>query len=60
MRLRHLLNVRAHLSIYLVEYVGRVGARGLVRLVHETLAGPWLDVERIRALFGKRHQLRFV
>jgi len=60
MRLGHLLNVLAQLSIYLVEYVGKLGARGLIRFVRETLAGPWLDPERIRALLTRRHQLRFV
>jgi len=60
MRLGHLLNVLAQLSIYLVEYVKRLGARGLIQLVRETLAGPWLDQERIKALFTKKHQLRFV
>jgi len=48
------------LSIYLVDYVARLGVRGLIRFVRETLAGPWLDSERIGALFGRRHQLRFV
>ncbi len=60
MRLGHLLNVLAQLSIYLEEYVARVGARGLIRFVRETLAGPWLDSERIGALFGRRYQLRFI
>jgi len=60
MRLAHLLNVLAHLSIYLVEYVRTLGARGLIRFVRETLAGPWLDAQRIRALLARRHQLRFV
>lgn len=60
MRLGHLLNVLAQLSIYLEEYVARLGVRGLIRFVRETLTGPWLDPERIRALLGRRHQLRFV
>jgi len=60
MRLGHLLNVLAQLSIYLEEYVARVGARGVIRFVREILAGPWLDSERIGALFGRRYQLRFI
>lgn len=60
MRLAHLLNTLVELSIQVVEYVRMLGAQGFVRFVRETLAGPWLDVERIQALLTRRSQLRFV
>lgn len=58
MRLGHLLNTLVGLSIYVVECVRMLGARGFIRLVRETLAGPWLDVGRIQALLTRRIQLR--
>lgn len=59
MRLAHLLNALAQLSIYLADYLAIMGARGLVRFLRETLSGPWVNEERIRALLQRKHQLRF-
>lgn len=60
MRLAHLLNTLAHLSVHLAEQVAVMGMRGLLRFFRETLTGPWLDTARIRALLSQTHQLRLV
>jgi len=58
MHLAHLLNELAQSSIDLVEQVQQVGIRGFVRLLRETISGPWLNKERIELLCKKRHKLR--
>jgi len=60
MHLAHLLNELAQSSIDLVEQVREVGIRGFIRLLRETLSGPWLNKERIKLLGKERHQLRLI
>ena len=58
MRLGHFLNVLARYSKSLQECVRILGIRGLTHFVRETLAGPWLDPEQVRARLAQRVQLR--
>jgi hypothetical protein len=58
MHLAHLLNELAQNSVELVEQVQEVGIRGFIRLLRDTISGPWLNKERIELLCKKRHQLR--
>lgn len=60
MHLAHLLNELAQNSIELVELVREIGIRGFIRLLHETISGPWLNKERIKLLIKDRHQLRLI
>lgn len=58
MRLGHFLNVLARYSKSLQEYVRTFGVQGLIQFVRETLAGPWLAPEQVRARLAQRVQLR--
>jgi len=60
MRLAHLFNVLAHLSLRLAKQVATLGVRGLIRFVRETLAAPWLDVQQLKLFIAQTHQLRLV
>lgn len=60
MHLAHLLNELAQSSIDLAKQVQEVGIRGFVRLLRETISGPWLNKERIELLGKKYHQLRLI
>ena len=60
MHLAHLLNELAQNSIDLAKQVQEVGIRGFVRLLRETISGPWLNKERIELLGQKCHQLRLI
>jgi len=60
MHLAHLLNEVTQSSIDLLEQVQEVGIRGFVRLLRETISGPWLNKERIEILGKERHQLRLI
>lgn len=59
MHMGHLINELVQHSIDLVEQVKEFGIRGFIRLLRETISGPWLNHERIGMLVSKeRHQLR--
>jgi len=60
MRLAHLLNILALLVPYLAEQVANMGKQGLIQFFRETLAGTFLDLDRIRALLNRPHQLRWL
>lgn len=47
MRLAHALNVLALHTTALARRVRELGVRGVLRLVYETLAGPWFDPEYV-------------
>ncbi len=49
MRLAHALNVLALYTTALARRVRELGVRGVLRLVYETLTGPWFDPEVVRA-----------
>ena len=58
MRLGHLFNVLAHHSEALAKTVRELGARGFVRFVRETMAGPWLIAQEVRRRMEAPFQLR--
>lgn len=60
MRLAHLFNVLAHLSLRLAGKVAAMGVRGLIRFVRETIAAPWLDAQQLKLFIAQTHQLRLV
>ncbi len=60
MRLGHFLNVLARYSKSLQECVLTFGVRGLTHFVRETLTGPWLVPEQVRARLAQGGQLRLI
>jgi hypothetical protein len=58
MRLGHALNVLARYSWALAKYVRTLGVRGLIRLVRETIAAPWLRAEDIQQIAAASCQIR--
>jgi hypothetical protein len=58
MRLGHLINILASHTARLARLVGRLGVRGLIRLLRDTCSGPWLDADRIRAVWASPCQIR--
>lgn len=55
MQLGHMFNVMARHSGKLAKIVKETGVQGLIRLVRETIASPWLD----RAWIGERNSAPF-
>jgi hypothetical protein len=60
MRLGHALNVLAQYSTALFPLVQQLTVRGFIRFVRETLAGPWLDSEKLQQRMSAAFQLRLV
>ncbi|HAL65395.1 MAG TPA: DDE transposase family protein [Bacteroidales bacterium] len=60
MHLAHLFNELAQSSIELAEQVQELGVRGFVRLLRETISGPWLDLAQIDLFSKDRRQLRLI
>lgn len=60
MRLGHLLNVLARFSECLQKTIRCLGIRGCFEFLRETVAGPWLDPEAMRARFDRPKQLRLL
>ncbi len=58
MRLGHALNVLARYSYALVQYVRDLGVRGLIALVRNTIASPWIDAEDLRQIAAGPCQLK--
>lgn len=58
MRLAHALNVLALHTTALALRVRELGARGVLRLVYETLTGPWFDPDYVATRWGRPPQLR--
>lgn len=58
MRLGHALNVLARHSYALANYVRDLGVRGLIALVKETIANPWIDAETLRKIATGTCQIR--
>ncbi len=58
MRLGHLFNILAEYSESLAKLVLELGRRGFIRLVRETMAGPWLDTGRMSSRLAGPLQLR--
>lgn len=60
MRLGYLFNVLARYSHRLAKIVKDTGVRGLIRLVRETMANPWLDQAWLKKRLNDPFQLRLV
>ncbi|MCP3946211.1 transposase family protein, partial [Herbaspirillum sp.] len=60
MHLGHLFNILARYSQRLQEPIRTHGVRGFFEFLRETVAGPWLEPEALRARFARRCQLRFI
>lgn len=58
MHLAHLMNELVGLVEVVAVITAEFGIRGFFRLLRETIAGPWLDLERIWELQEKKPQLR--
>jgi len=60
MRLGHLINVLARFTKRLQPTVQRLGVRGWLAFLRETLTGPWLKPEVVSKLLSQRSQLRLI
>ncbi len=60
MRLGHMFNVLARYSQRLARIIEDTGARGLIRLVRDTMSGPWLDYMWLEDRLSTPFQLRLV
>lgn len=58
MRLGHALNVLAHYSTALIKTVQKLGVRGFIDFVRSTMAGRWLNAERVMQRLEAPFQLR--
>ena len=58
MRLAHLLNVLTQFSTALIKTVKNLGVRGFIDFLRSTMAGPWLDSEKVRPRLEAPFQLR--
>jgi hypothetical protein len=60
MQLGHMFNTMSRYSERLAKIIKGTGIRGLIRLVRESIASPWLDREWIKEQFAAPYQLRLV
>ncbi len=60
MRLGHMLNILAQYSERLVKIVCKMGARGFIRFIRETIAGPWLDAVQLQERLSAPFQFRLI
>jgi len=58
MQLGHLINVLAQHTAVLAKLVRQFGVRGLLQLLEETVAGPWLKLDRLGRVLRLPYQLR--
>lgn len=58
MRLAHVFNTLARFSCALAKSFRKLGVRGFITFVYNTLTGPWLDPEEIKAKLSQPFQLR--
>ena len=58
MRIAYAINTLAVYSTALVVLVRNLGVMGFIDFVRETMAAPWLDIERLRKALASPHQLR--
>lgn len=58
MRLAHLLNILVHYSSALRRLVLRLGVRGFIDFLWETIVGRWLDAQCVRRRLAEPFQLR--
>ena len=60
MRIGRTINVLAQYSECLIEMFIEKGVRGFIDFVRETLTGPWLDIDWMRARLNQTYQLRLI
>jgi len=60
MRIGHMFNVLAIYSERLAKVVKNTGVRGLIRLIRDTMASPWLDYPWLEKRLASPFQLRLV
>lgn len=60
MRLGHMFNVLARYSERLAKIIKDTGVRGLIRLIRNTMSGPWLDYPWLEERMNAPFQLRLV
>lgn len=60
MRIGRTINVLAQYSESLVRIFIEKGVRGFISFVRETLTGPWLDINWVRARLKQTYQLRLI
>jgi hypothetical protein len=58
MRMGHLFNTLARFSRCLSEFYKTLGVRPTIKFIRETCSGPWLNAERVLAIFKRPSQLR--
>lgn len=58
MQLGHLINVLAQHTAVLANLVRQWGVRGLLQLLEETVAGPWLKLDHLVQVLRLPYQLR--
>lgn len=59
MHLAHLMNELVGLVDGVAVFISEFGIRGFLRLLRETIAGPWLDLKRVREIQEQKRRLRF-
>ena len=60
MRIGRTINVLAQYSESLVRIFIKKGVRGFISFVRETLTGPWLDIDWVKARLKQTYQLRLI
>lgn len=60
MRLAHFINVIVEHSELLNRKIKRLGVQAFIKFLDETLRGPWLDLQSIKARLCRCYQLRLV
>ena len=58
MRLAHALNVLARYSYAMAKHVRAQGVQGLIDLVKDTIANPWIDAKDLRKIAAGPFQIR--
>ena len=60
MQLGHLFNVMAQWSGEMTKIIKDTGVRGLLRLVRESIASPWIDEVWLKKKFAAPFQMRLI
>ncbi len=58
MRMAHLFNTLARFACHLKAFYAELGVRGTIAFIRQSCAAPWLDPERVHALFSQPFQLQ--
>jgi hypothetical protein len=58
MRIGHMFNVLAQYSTALIKTVQKLGVGGFIDFVISTMAGRWLEADRVRSRIEAPFQLR--